>query len=336
MWLFKKKDIEQEKAPWRPDVGQLSDFCLECPHCHRIMTLPGLKPLAIERCPDCGGPVFVPYRIHDYWLYQPLGGGGMGCVYKAISAVSTEHEFAVKILPRDRMNDPYLVESLLKEASIGRSFGRHPHLAYIDNYGECEGEYFSSMEFVEGQRLDQLIEATDQISQKYILLWGLQLLSAEQRIYDAGYLYRDMKPQNVIIDGSGNIHLIDYGLCMKVEDAAKENTGDSIEGSPLFMPPERIVGAGEGMTGEIYSIGMLLFNALAKTTYYSASGAFELARKHVSSLRIASVSSRLPAATDPRISSLIDRMVARLPSDRFQTYKEAAVSIKDIFEKITD
>ncbi len=300
------------------------------------MTLPGLKPLAIEKCKSCDGPVFVPYRIHDYWLYQPLGGGGMGCVYKSVSAISQGSEFAVKILPRDRINDPYLIESLLKEASIGKSFGKHPHLANVDDYGECEGEYFSAMEFIEGQRLDQLIEATEQISQKYILLWGLQLLSAEQRIYDCGYLYRDMKPQNVIIDGDGNAHLMDYGLCISAEEAAKENSSDSIEGSPLFMPPERIVGAGEGMTGEIYSIGMLLFNAFSKTTYYSASGAFELARKHVSSLRIASVSARMPSSVDPKICALIDRMVARMPSDRYQTYKEAAHVIKEIFDKLKD
>lgn len=334
MWLFKKKDDSKQLA--KPNLEQLEDFCLECPHCHGVSTLPGLTPLSIEKCGDCGGPIFVPYKVHDYWLYQPLGGGGMGCVYKSMAAGDETTEYAVKILPRDRLNDPYLTECLLKEASIGKAFGRHPHLMYVEDYGESGGEHFSSMEFIEGQRLDQLIESSEPISQKFVMLWSLQLLSAEQRMYDAGYLYRDMKPQNIIIDGNGNIRLIDYGLCMKAEEAMKENTSESIEGSPLFMPPERIVGAGEGMTGEIYSIGMVMYNALTKSTYYSASGAFELARKHVSSVRMTSVSMKMPASVDAKVSQIIDRMIARLPCDRYLSYREAALDIKAVFEKLKD
>jgi serine/threonine protein kinase len=316
-----------------PDVEQLNDLCLECQNCHAILALPELEPLTIVRCPECAFSFFVPYRVKDYWLYKPLGGGGMGSVYKAVSATDPEAIFAVKILPRKRRDDPSLIDALLKEAEVGAKFGDHPHLAKIEEYGECDGEYFSAMAFMEGQRLDQLIESQETIDHKFVLLWALQILSAEQRIYECGYLYRDLKPQNIIIDGDGNAHLFDYGLALEYEVAEFGNAADSIEGSPLYMPPERITGEPENMSSEIYSLGMVMFHALARKTFYTATGAYELAKKHVMSLRLAGVSNRLPSNVHPRISEIIDIMIARLPSDRYQTYKEVALDIQEVYEQ---
>ena len=335
MWFSHAK---QEENPDRPNLEQLNDGGLECPECHSVFGLPPPKPLSIEKCAKCEAPIFIPYLVHRYWLYRPLGGGGMGCVYKAIpaDADNDKNEYAVKLLPRERQQDPYLIESLLKEAAIGKSFGEHPHLTPVDEFGECDGEYFSAMKYVEGQRLDQIIESSTNVSAKYVLLWALQILSAEQRIYDCGYLYRDLKPQNIIVDSDGNIHLIDYGLCIPVEEAIQQSVADSVEGSPLYMPPERIVGAGEGMPSEIYSLGMVMFHTLAKQTYYSASGVFELARKHVSSIRFTSVGTRLSVSVSPKVCTLIDKMIARLPSDRFLSFREAGGEIKKLFNELKD
>ena len=85
--------------------------------------------------------------------------------------------------------------------------------------------------------------------------WVLQLLSAEQQIWDAGYLYRDTKPQNIMIDKDKNARLFDFGLCKPIEKSV-DHDSEMIQGSPLYMPPERIVGMEENMSSEIYSIGM--------------------------------------------------------------------------------
>jgi serine/threonine-protein kinase len=334
MWLFDKK--KKENTDKRPNIAQLNDGCLECTKCHEILILDNYTGLSIGKCSACDTPFFVPYRVFDYWLYQPLGGGGMGSVYKALSAIEdNDQAFAVKILPRNRCHDDYLIDSLIKEAEIGKSFGPHPHLTYVDDFGECDGEYFSSMDFVEGERLDQLIDNQDSvISSKYILLWALQILSAEQHMYNAGYLYRDLKPQNVIIDKVGNAHLIDYGLCIEVEKAKQGNNSESVEGSPLYMPPERIIGAPEGMYSEIYSLGMLIFHSLARKTYYSATDAFAIARKHVTSVRFSSVETKMPGTISPKISKVIDKMISRTPESRYQTYRELGAELKQLLSEI--
>ena len=317
----------------KPRIELLNGNCFECGLCHNVLGLMNFIPLSLEKCTQCEAPVFVPYNIKDYWLYRPLGGGGMGSVYKAVHSEYPNMEFAVKILPRNKKEDTRLIEALLKEASIGQTFGRHPHLAVVADYGKHGDEYFSAMEFCEGRRMDQIIESGEPIPQKYALLWVLQVLSAEQKMYDCGYLYRDLKPQNIIIDKNGNVHVIDYGLCVKVVEATNEGV-ETVDGSPLYMPPERTCGMPENMSSEIYSLGMVMFHVLTGKTYYTATGAFEVSRKHVNSLRMANVVGRMPGTVDLKISEVLDKMIARAPVERYQTYRETAMAIKDAYNSL--
>ena len=334
MWnIFGGKETTESKKEKKPDLDILNGNCYECDFCSAIHSLLEAPPLSIAKCEECGASNFVPYLIKHYWLYKPLGGGGMGSVYKAIHDENQDWEFAIKVLPRNKKDDPRLIDSLMKEAAVGKTFGQHPHIVGIADYGKYNDEYFAALYFCEGMRLDQVIELPEPINPKYVLLWALQILSAEQHIYDCGYLYRDLKPQNIIIDPAKNAKLFDFGLCMTVTEA-RNQTSDTIDGSPLYMPPERIVGMPEDMSSEIYSLGMVMFHALSRKTYYTSSGAFELARKHVTSLRTSSVASKLPAFVDQRISKVLDKMVARSPSQRFRTYKEAAMAIKEVYKHL--
>lgn len=342
MWhIFGHKPEEEEKEEEptqpsnneQPDLEMLNNHCYKCDFCSAVHTLIDQPPLSLVKCTECGSPNFIPLLIKDYWLYKPLGSGGMGSVYKAMYNINPELEFALKILPREKKEDPVLSKALLNEATIGQSLGRHPHLIAVTDYGHYKDEYFIALEFCEGIRLDQVIDMPEPINQKYILLWGLQLLSAEQQIWDSGYLYRDMKPQNIMIDPNKNVRLYDYGLCVDKNNFS--NTSSNIvQGSPLYMPPERIVGLDENMSSEIYSIGMVMYHALAKKTYYSATDAFELAKKHVTSMRTSTVSSKLPQHVSPHIAEILDKMLPRNPADRYQSFKEAALAIKQAYKKL--
>ena len=336
MWhIFGHKSEEVVTSPKdeKPDLEILNGNCYECDFCSTVHSLMGQPTLSLVKCSECGSPNFIPLLIKHYWLYKPLGGGGMGSVYKAIYYNNPKWEFAVKVLPRERKEDPILSKALLDEAAIGKAFGKHPHLIAVADYGHSHDEYFAALEFCEGRRLDQVIDTPDPINQKYVLLWALQLLSAEQQIWDAGYLYRDMKPQNIMIDPNKNVRLYDYGLCID-KNKSYDASSDVVQGSPLYMPPERIVGMEENMSSEIYSIGMVMYHALAKKTYYSASGAFELAKKHVTSLRTSTVSSKLPHHVSHHIAEILDKMLPRNPASRYQSFKEAALAIKQAYNQL--
>lgn len=318
----------------KPDPRLLEHGRLRCQHCQTEQDITACPPLSLAKCPTCGAINFIPYLVKEYWLYRPLGGGGMGSVYKAFYAKDIHVEVAVKVLPRAKRDDEHLIEALMREAGLASVFGRHPHLNAVADFGRWGDEYFCAMEFCPGRRLDQVIDSPEMISPKFVLLWGLQVLSAEQRMFDCGYLYRDLKPQNLIIDSNGNAHLIDYGLCTPVAGQEHPGAGGTVQGSPLYMPPERVMGMVEGMYSEIYSLGMVMFHALVRKTYYTASGVYELAQKHVSSPRVVSVETRLPLSVSPKVAQVLDQMIARMPMDRFQTYREAALVLRQVYNEL--
>lgn len=316
----------------RPAVEELEQGIFSCANCGMKMALATVPALSIGRCPQCGSLSFFPMRVGDYWLYEPLGGGGMGSVYHACHVQHSDLEVAVKLLPRERKHDQGLIQSLLNEAEVGYRIGAHPHLMQVCEYGQKDDEYYAVFEYIEGIRLDQLIESPVRRSPKQVMLWALQLLSAEQHMYDRGYLFRDLKPQNVIIDQQGNIKLLDYGLTMSLDEALN-HPSEQIKGSPFYLPPERIVGSGESMCSEIYSLGMVLFHVLARRPYYSAEDVKHLVSKHVMSLRITDVSTKLPGGTDPEVVRVLNRMIQRNPNHRYQSFKEVGAELFSIYKK---
>jgi serine/threonine-protein kinase len=121
-------------------------------------------------------------------------------------------------------------------------------------------------------------------------------------------------------------------LAISLEDAVN-NSSDKIQGSPYYIPPERIVGAGESLCSEIYSLGMVLFHVLAGQTYYSAAELKKLVGKHVNSLRINNVASKLPGGMPPEFIKVLNKMINRTPRQRYQTYKEVAAAIFKVYQE---
>ncbi|HCE46084.1 MAG TPA: hypothetical protein DET40_21275 [Lentisphaeria bacterium] len=302
-----------------PKIQNLKDGIIKCPSCSADIPLSSGAPLEVTACPKCSAQVILPLRIRDYWLYTPLGGGGMGSVYKAISE-KDDRDYAVKVLPRREKTNKDLIKTILHDGKTGSAIGKHKNVVEITDYGLDGDEYFIVTEFVHGDRLDLLVESKKQIPEKEAVEIALQIIEAEMHIIQAGYLFRDMKPENIIIDKTGTVKLFDYGLCMTLHDAsAHENVGDELNGSPFYIPPERIVGAPEGEYSEIYSLGMVLFYMLAGRTYYSLAEVNDLVTKHLTSLRVLSVSSFLKHC-NPKIVAIIDRMIARKPVKRYHDF----------------
>ena len=319
------------KINTNPPVESLNSGLIPCSKCGHDLSLESYKPLSIDKCPECETPLFIPMLIKDYWLYEPLGGGGMGSVYHAFHKDNMQFEVAVKLLPRARNKDPYLIEALMGEAKICWQLGEHQHLNKVIDFGRYHNEYYAVFEFIEGTRLDQIIESPVKRPNKQVILWALQILSAEQHMYDKGFLFRDLKPQNIMIDKSGNVKLFDFGLALPIDKALNDDS-DKIEGSPYYIPPERIVGVGESQYSEIYSLGMVIFHILAGEPYYSAEDIRSLVGKHVLSMRLSDVGQRLPPKTNPHLIEILNKMIERLPENRYATYMEVAADLFKVYK----
>ncbi len=321
----------REKAPKYRD---LEKGIVNCPGCGVDIPLDTGEPMEIGNCPKCKEQVFFPYKVKNYWLYKPLGGGGMGSVYKAVG--EDENHYAVKILPRKQKTNKLLIDNLLREGKAGKDIGKDKHVISIVDVGQAGDEYFMASEFIEGERLDVLIRESGHIPEKQVVEIGLQILEGEKHICAQGYLFRDLKPENVMVEPNGNVRIFDYGLTIPMEVAAStEELSDEIEGSPFYIPPERIIGTPEGVFSEIYSMGMLMFYMLTGRTYYSETEVKALMIKHVKSMRIASVRSHIKSCDDETIR-IIDKMISRSPEARypdFDSLKEELLNLQKILQE---
>ena len=327
--IFSKKN-NNPPIDHEADYPSWNNGFIVCESCRKQIYFNGLEPLSFSLCPFCNTNNYIPMLIDHYWMYEPLGGGGMGSVYKSIS-FRDNSTFAIKILQRKEKKNRYIVNTLIREGQIATKISSHPNIGSVFECGNIKDEYFIVSEFLEGSRLDRCITDNDNIPEEKILSWGLQLLSALQHIYNCGYLYRDLKPQNLIVSTNGrDIKIIDFGLTIEISKSGV-NDGDSIEGSPQYFPPERCNFEEENMFSEIYSLGMVLFYCFTGEPYYSSDSIMGLLQQHVRRLRVRSVAARLPDI-NPDIVKILDKMIKRDPAKRYQTYQTAYEDIKKIYD----
>ena len=292
---------------------------LPCARCGGEQPLHDLEPLRMTRCPECKTMNFVPMRLRGFWLFQPQGGGGMGSVYKAYAVEARDELFAVKVLFRSGGDQDSSLEALMNEAKVGKVVGDHPNLVKCVESGYEGGEYFFAMEFVDGKRLDNLIRFAEKLCERHVVEIALDVLAAERNIYDRGYLYRDMKPENVIVTPEGRAVVFDYGLCMAREDALR-SAEEYVSGSPYYMPPERLWGTGEDAYSEIYSLGMLMYNALTGRTFFDSDEVESLAKRHVSRVRLTPASKMRGFRSE--VVEVLSKMIKQDREERYQTFDE--------------
>ena len=318
-----------------PEIKNLEDGFVKCSSCPAEIPLNSATPLEVINCPHCPGQVLIPLKVKNYWLYSPLGGGGMGSVYKAVSSAGEGREYAVKVLPRNEKANQDFIKALLHEGKVGTSFGSHANIIGIVEYGVDGDEHFLVTEFIDGDRLDLLLGEKSRIPEKKAIGITLQILEAEIHILKCGCLFRDLKPQNIIIDKTGTVRLFDYGLCATIDEAAEANLADEVQGSPFYIPPERILGAPEGEFSEIYSLGMILFYMLSGRTYYSLAEINDLVTKHLTSLRALSVETYLKKCS-PSCIAILDRMIARTPVKRYQDFNSLKCDLEQLRAELKD
>jgi serine/threonine-protein kinase len=323
----KRLTPEQMARQCRELVAAFESGHVPCQECKLQIPSRKLETLKMVECPQCKRIAFVPMRIGQYWLFEPLGGGGMGSVYKALNSQYPAMRFAVKVLSRAEKTKPVNIHALLNEARLGKIVGDHPCLVKCIDSGCEEGEYYSAMELIQGERLDKRVDRLGHLPEREVLQMAMHLLSAEQHIYKCGYLYRDMKPENIILNTDGFAVLFDYGLCIPREMALHPKD-EYVSGSPYYLPPERLLGTGEDACSEIYSIGMVMYYALAGQTFFDAKEVEALAKRHLSKMRLA-VSGKLRDFR-PELVEVLSRAIKQEPSERYQTFHEAAKAVEAV------
>ena len=145
-----------------------------------------------------------------YQLARVLGGGGMAEVYLARDR-KLDRDVALKVLPHRYACDPESVERFRREAGAAARLN-HPHIVQIYDWGEAAGTYYISMEYVPGRSLKEVIQEEGSLSFEKIVSVATQVLDALAFVHAAGFVHRDIKPQNILLDDRGRAKVADLGI----------------------------------------------------------------------------------------------------------------------------
>ncbi|MDR3749080.1 MAG: protein kinase [Acidobacteriota bacterium] len=211
------------------------------------------------------GTMLGPYEIESL-----LGTGGMGEVYRARDA-RLQRTVAIKILPAHLSSSPDLHARFEQEAKSISGL-QHPNICVLHDVGSQGGLDYMVMEFVAGPTLDQLIPEGG-LPTKVALKYAVQIADALSRAHAAGIVHRDLKPANVIVDDSGLVKVLDFGLAkIAVATAAAGDEGATIAanttnpgmivGTLAYMSPEQAEGAPIDCRSDIFSFGSVLYEML--------------------------------------------------------------------------
>jgi predicted Ser/Thr protein kinase len=247
-------------------------------------------------------------------ILELLGKGGMGAVYKARQP-HLDRFIALKVLPPDIGRDPAFAERFAREA---RALGRlnHANIVAVHDFGQADGLYWLSMEFVDGVNLRQAMRA-GQLTPEQALRIVPQLCDALQFAHDEGVVHRDIKPENILLDRRGRVKVADFGLAKLLGQSAADTglTGtQQVMGTQNYMAPEQLAGARTvDHRADIFSLGV--------TFYEMLTGDLPLGHFPLPSHK---------PGIDARLDHVVLRTLEREPDHRYQHASEVKTDIESI------
>ena len=195
----------------------------------------------------------------DYELLAEIGHGGMGVVYQARQK-SLDRIVALKMLLGGQFAEPQARARFRSEAEIAAQL-QHPNIVAIHEVGEHDHLPFFTMDFVEGRSLAEVARdkpLTPTAAAGYMATIARAIAYAHEH----GVLHRDLKPSNILIDGSDQPRITDFGLAKRLTGSTTSLTlsGEAL-GSPNFMPPEQAAGKHQqiGPPSDVYGLGAILY-----------------------------------------------------------------------------
>ena len=313
--LFQRKVVEQEVE------GPNLIYCMGCGD---PITLPD-EALAVADCPKCGRIGFRECQLNDFALVDFVGYGGSGAVYLAETALMPNKLFAVKVV--DREKNPAAVEELEYEAEVALQFNHHAHSYTVVEYDHADKYAYLVSEFERGGDVESYVKKHGVFNEAQGLSIALDLIDILQTIHREGYLYRDLKPQNILLDSNLNAKLCDYGLCARIGELRNGLKDEDIVGSAHYIPPERLTGEGEDVKSDMYSLGMFMYYLFTGENFYSGNGSQEIAQQHVNNNVGSHLAERMQGV-DPKLVSLIERLTRKDRKERLASLAELRSAIK--------
>jgi eukaryotic-like serine/threonine-protein kinase len=249
-----------------------------------------------------------------YKLLGRLGSGGMADVWLAEDTM-LDRRVALKFLHDRFAQDEQFVERFRREASSAAGL-QHPNVVGVFDRGTYDGSHYIAMEYVEGASLNDLIERGLSVPEAVEIV--RQVLAGARYAHAHGIIHRDLKPQNVLVDAEGRARVTDFGIARA--GASEITQTGSVLGTAQYLSPEQAQGLPVTAASDIYSVGVLLYEALTGRVPFEAESPVTVALKQVSERP------RPPSELNPAVSRALDAVVlkalAKDPANRFASAEE--------------
>lgn len=220
--------------------------------------------------------------IGNYRIERRIAEGGMGEIYEAVD-VMLDRRVAVKCLRPELARRTDILDRFRTEAQLLARL-HHPHIATIYSFfsqGEGDDErYFLVMEYVDGETLEQRLRRVGRMSVDEALELFRQALEGIGAAHARGVLHRDLKPSNLMLDGSGVVKVLDFGIAHALGDARRTQAGN-IVGTMEYMAPEQIRGGDIDARTDVYSLGIVLYELVSGRVPFGGGTEFEIMRAHL-------------------------------------------------------
>jgi len=268
--------------------------------------------------------VIVGSVINDrYEVLSLLGRGGMSTVYRVRDRNLDGQEIALKLLKTSLLEDKGMRERFRREAIISRSLD-HPNIVRVFDF-DCtySGEYFITMELVRGHPLSRTIRKSESGIPLDELAPSLkQILAALTSAHNLSVVHRDLKPANILQTEHGRIKVTDFGLARAAGfDTSLSTTGECL-GTPSYMSPEQI--RGEELDGrcDLYSFGILAYEAATGELPFPGDTWYTVAEQH-----LRSPVPEMPTSIPEWYRRMVSKCLAKFPADRFNSAEEISTYI---------
>lgn len=305
------------------------------PQCQQALSCPAEFVGKQVQCPKCGMLTLVAAlnvdgfapgtRLGNYTLARKIGEGGMGSVYEAMQE-GLNRRVALKVLRGRFTDDPNYLKRFQREAQSAASLN-HRNIVSVYEIAQDQGYSFFSMEFVDGETLQDRLSQQKKLSVKEGLSYLVQAARALAHAWEHTIIHRDIKPNNLILTKNGTLKITDLGLAKAIQTSGEKTS--MVLGAPSYMSPEQAKNLeGVDIRADIYSLGATFYHAFTGQVPFVLN-------------TVAEVMSQLPEAplrpvrdvnpdVPPLVAEVIEKMLAKEPEHRYQSPKELLIDLDQV------
>lgn len=258
-----------------------------------------------------------------YKLTERVGLGGMAEVYRAEDNV-LGRTVAVKVMLPQYAADPTFTKRFRQEAASAANL-QSPYIVSIYDWGLDGETYYIVMEFLRGTDLKTAIKERGAINQRKAAEIGSQVAQALSVAHEGGIIHRDIKPQNIMIQPDGNIKVMDFGIA-RAGDAGLSQTA-TVLGTAHYVSPEQAQGKELTGASDIYSLGVVLYEAATGQLPFDGQDAVSVAVKQVN--ETPALPSTINPNIDPNLEAIIMKALEKDPARRFKDASEMRHILND-------